>query len=36
MIDEVSDTFGWERKQTIKAINSQVTHGNQPVQEARL
>ena len=27
MIDEVSDTLGWDRKHTIKALNRQVTHG---------
>lgn len=27
MIDEVSDTLGWDRKHTIKALNGRVTHG---------
>jgi hypothetical protein len=27
MINEISDTFGWDRKHAIKAINRQVTHG---------
>ena len=27
MIDEVSDTLGWDRKHTIKALNGQVSHG---------
>ena len=25
MIDEVSDTLGWERKHTIKALNGKLT-----------
>ncbi len=29
MIDEVSDTLGWDRKHTIKALNGQVTLGKQ-------
>jgi len=28
MIDEVSDTMGWSRKHTIKALNGQVSLGN--------
>lgn len=28
MIDEVSDTFGWDRKHAIKALNGQVSLGN--------
>ncbi|MFN9819983.1 MAG: integrase, partial [Akkermansiaceae bacterium] len=28
MIDEVIDTFGWDRKHAIKALNGKVTHGN--------
>ena len=28
MIDEVSDVFGWDRKHTIKALNSQVSLGS--------
>jgi hypothetical protein len=27
MIDEVSDTLGWDRKHTIKALNGRVSHG---------
>lgn len=27
MIDEVSDTLGWDRKHTIKALNGKVSHG---------
>ena len=27
MIDEISDTFGWDLKHAIKALNRQVTHG---------
>lgn len=27
MIDEVSDTLGWNRKHTIKALNGKVSHG---------
>jgi hypothetical protein len=27
MINEISDTFGWDRKHAIKALNRQVTHG---------
>jgi len=26
MIDEVSDTLGWDRKHTIKALNGRVSH----------
>jgi hypothetical protein len=29
MIDEVSDTLGWDRKHTIKALGRKVTHGKQ-------
>ena len=29
MIDEVSDTLGWDRKHTIKALNGNVSKGNQ-------
>jgi len=29
MIDEVSDTLGWDRKHAIKALNGRVSHGNQ-------
>jgi hypothetical protein len=29
MIDEVSDTLGWNRKHTIKALNGKVSHGKQ-------
>jgi hypothetical protein len=29
MIDEVSDTLGWERKHAIKALNGRVSHGKQ-------
>ena len=28
MIDEVIDTFGWDCKHAIKALNGKVTHGN--------
>ena len=28
MIDEVSDTLGWDRKHTIKALGRKVTHGS--------
>jgi hypothetical protein len=28
MIDEVSDTLGWDRKHTIKALGRKVTHGD--------
>ncbi|NJM36631.1 MAG: hypothetical protein HC845_01455 [Akkermansiaceae bacterium] len=28
MIDEVSDTMGWERKHTIKVLNRKVSLGN--------
>ena len=27
MIDEVSDTLGWDRKHTLKALNRQVSQG---------
>lgn len=27
MIDEISDTFGWDRKHTIKALNGKVSLG---------
>lgn len=26
MIDEVSDTLGWDRKHTIKALNGKASH----------
>jgi hypothetical protein len=29
MIDEVSDTLGWDRKHTIKALNGKVAKGKQ-------
>ena len=29
MIDEVSDTLGWDRKHAIKALNGRVSHGKQ-------
>ena len=29
MIDEVSDTLGWDRKQTLKALNRQVSQAKQ-------
>ena len=28
MIDDVSDTMGWNRKHAIKALNGHVSHGN--------
>lgn len=35
MIDEVSDTFGWSRKHTIKALNEQVRLGDKARKRGR-
>ena len=35
MVDEVSDTFGWSRKHTIKALNKQVRLGSKAKKRGR-
>jgi hypothetical protein len=35
MIDDLSDTFGWSRKHTIKALNGQVSLGNEAGKRGR-